>query len=241
MTQPAYEETLKRFELEWLRQNLDLRLTERGDIALTGDGDPALGDRKSNALFRLVQRWRQSKSTLDDLFAPMARAHRMLDELTTDRNAGRGPALWEAPAAYHEVTDQILEYESISSILAGAVFVVLNNLLQRFRLDLGASLADWAAAAPVFHGHSLGEVVAAAAANFRHHDEWASTEAPTNTQKASMAVLAHLLDQPVLTERGCPTIRSNVCGPVLWKISGGSEDRLDEAIFAYAKPLARSA
>ena len=209
MTQPTHDETLERFGLERLRQGLDLQLTTAGDIALTRDGDLALGNRQSSALFRLVQRWRQSKSTLDDLFGPMARASLQLDALIADRENDRGPRLWKEPAAYHEVTDRILEYQSISSVLAGAVFVVLNNLLQRFRLDLGASLIESAMAAPAFNGRSLGDVVAAAAANFRHYDEWASTEVPTKIQLASMVVLCDLLDQPVQTERGFPTIRSN--------------------------------
>ena len=196
MSLPDYYETLGRFGLDELKTRVDLQLTASGDIAVTRDGDLQMGNTRVNALFRLVERWRQSDSTINELFRPMLRAARQLDELQMARANDEGPSLRLNPKAYHEVTGSILECQSVSATLAGAVFVVLNNLLQRFRLDLGASDDDWSAAGTMINTYSVGEIIASAAANFRHCDEWASSKTPTRTQRRSMDVLCGLLKVP---------------------------------------------
>ncbi len=234
-----FDKTLLRFGLEKLKNGLDLQLSASGDIAVTRDGDLQLGDTQANALFRLVERWRHSESTITELFNPMARAARRLDELSGARERGEGPSLGLATQMYHEATEAIIESQLISSTLAGSIFVILNNLLQRLRLDLNASNDEWRLSTPKIRNFSAGEIFAAAAANFRHCDEWATTKVPDSKQKISMKVLCGLLNAPIQTKRGEPTIRTNVCGNVLMLISQGSVETLHEITFDFAKSLAK--
>lgn len=234
-----FDLALSRFGLEQLKSRLDLQLTKTGDIAITRDGDLQLGDTQANALFRFVERWRYSESTIAELFGQLVQADRMLEELSVAREKGEGPSLCQTPKAYHDVTEAIVESQFISSTLAGSIAVILNNLLQRLKSDINASNADWFSSAPLIKGVSVGEIFSAAAANFRHYDEWAATRTPGDRQMASMRVLCGVLDVPVLTTHGFPTIRNNVCGKVLMLISRGSIDTLHEAVFDYAKSLAK--
>ena len=235
----GYDETLARFQLEKLKSRIDLQLTKSGDIAITRDGDLQMGNTQSNAMFRLVERWRQSESTINELFSPMLRTSRQLEELSKARELGGGPSLGQDPEAYHEVTNTILECQSVSSVLAGSIFVVLNNLLQRFKQDLNVSDDEWKLASPTIKSFSIGEIFSAAAANFRHYDEWASAKTPKGNQIVSMEVLCGLLDCHVQTARGFPTIRTNICGSILMMISNGSVDYLHQITFDYAKALSK--
>jgi hypothetical protein len=239
MPVPGYEETLKRFGLESLKTRVDLQVSKSGDIAVTRDGDLQMGDTKINALFRFVERWRYSESTINDLFNSAASAAKQLHELSRAREENEGPSLTIDPKAYHEVTESILEYQSVSSVLSGAIFVVLNNLLQRFRLDLNATDDQWTLAGKTIESYSIGDIVWSGAANFRHHDEWASTKTPTRTQHRSMEVICGVLKYPLQVPKGFPTIRTNVCGIVLMRICEGSAERLHQIAFDYAKAVAR--
>jgi hypothetical protein len=234
-----YDKTLVRFQLEKLKNSVDLQLTKSGDIAITRDGDLQMGDVQSNAMFRLVERWRQSESTINELFGPMLRASRQLEELTKARELGESPSLGQDPKAYHHVTEAIIEYQSLSSVLAGSIFVVANNFLQRFKKDLNASCDEWKLAVPQINNFSIGEIFSAAAANFRHYDEWARTKVPNEKQLAKMTVLCGLLAFPVQTKHGFPTIRTNVCGSVLMMVSEGSVDHFHQITFDYAKALGK--
>lgn len=169
----------------------------------------------------------------------MAQAATRLEGLSSARERGEGPALSQNPEAYHEITDSIVESQLVSSTLAGSIAVIQNNLFQRLKLDLNAADDEWRQATPAFVGFSLGEIFAAAAANFRHYDEWASTKSPSAQQLASMKVLGGLLNMPIQTEKGIPTIRTNVCGSVLMLLSQGSIETLHQLTVDYAKSLAK--
>jgi hypothetical protein len=218
MPLPGYAETLNRFCLGKLKCRVDLHLSKSGDIASTRDGDLQMGDTQTNALFRFVERWRQSESTVNDLFSPMLRASQQLAELSKARTQDKGPSLSMNPNAYHAVTESILEYQSVSSVLSGAILVVLNNLLQRFKNDMRQTSDDWKLSGTKINNHSIGVIFTDAAANFRHYDEWARSKKPNPQQ----LVLCDLLNLPVLTTHGSPTICTNVCGDVLMSISHGA-------------------
>ncbi|HEY2683759.1 MAG TPA: hypothetical protein VGI93_09645 [Steroidobacteraceae bacterium] len=239
MPLPDYDETLMRYGLTGLRARADIQVTDSGDIAVTRDGDLQMGDRQTNALFRLVERWRWNEPTVRELFDMILNSARQLDDLNEARADNKGPVLHIDPKAFHEISDLILEYQSITSVLAGSIFVVLNNLLQRFRQDLDAEESEWRAAHPIFESYSLGQIVSSAAANFRHSDEWASVKSPTMVQRQSMEVICGLLKRPVQMQKGYPTIRSNVCGSILITISESSFDRLNQLVFDFAKALAK--
>lgn len=235
----GFDQTLSRFGLEKLKGGLDLQLTKNGDIALTRDGDLQLGNPRENGMFRFIERWRKSESAITELFGPMAKAATKLESLSSTRKRGEGPALSQNPEAYHEITDSIVESQLVSSTLAGSIAVIQNNLFQRLKLDVNASDDEWRQATPAYVGFSLGEIFAAAAANFRHYDEWASTKSPSVQQLASMKILCGLLNMPVQTAQGFPTIRANVCGRVLMLLSQGSIETLHQITVGYAKSLAK--
>lgn len=238
MPVPDYLETLDRFGLGWMRKGGDLQV-KNGDIAVTPDGDLQLGDTRFNALFRLVQRWRHNQPTLDVLFASMLDASDSLGDMQEARGSGNGALLHQNPAAYHQETTEIIGYESASSVYAGSILVVLNNMLQRFRKDLNASENAWKGVGPFISGYSVGSVVTAAANNSRHHDEWARAQSPASQQLASMEVLCAVIGQPVKDQHGHPSIRTNVCREVLLAVSDQSADRLHQIIFDFAKALAK--
>lgn len=235
---PGYFETLDRFGLAELKYGGDLQV-KNGDIALTADGDIQFGNTRFNALFRLVERWRLNQSTLNELFGSMLLTSQRLEEIIKTRAQGIGPSLSMNPAAFHEETESIGDYESGSSVFAGSILVVLSNLLERFRKDLNASDDQWISVGPKVNGYSIGVIFSAAAANFRHHDEWARTQNPTLRQLPSMEVLCAILDRPLMTN-GFPTIRANVCRDILLTVSDASVDRLHQITFEYAKALSTS-
>lgn len=73
----------------------------------------------------------------------------------------------------------------------------------RFKLDLNASDADWEATPPLNGGFSLGQVFTAAAANFRHYDEWAAAkEVLTKQQVINMTALCGVLGLPLTNQHG---------------------------------------
>ncbi|MBK7301100.1 MAG: hypothetical protein IPI79_12675 [Moraxellaceae bacterium] len=65
----GYNETLARFQLEKLKVCADLHVDKSGNIAITRDGDLQMGNTQVNAMFRLVERWRHSESTINELVA----------------------------------------------------------------------------------------------------------------------------------------------------------------------------
>jgi hypothetical protein len=231
----GYLEALDRFGLQELKQG-DVQIKD-GNIAVTADGDWQFGNTRVNALFRLVERWRLNQPTLDELYASMLTTSQRLKDLLKARADGIGASLVGNPVEFHEENESIGDYESGSSVFAGAILVVLNNLLQRCKRDFGASDTQWDSADPKIYGYSIGVVFAAAAANFRHHDEWARLRNLDDRPRASMEPLCAVLGRNLLTQ-GYPTIRTNVCREVLIAISGDSVDRLYKLTFDYAKALA---
>jgi hypothetical protein len=234
-----FDETLVRFGLESLKPEWDIQVTQSGDIATTRDGDLQLGNARANGMFRFIERWGQSESAIAELFGPMTRAAKRLESLSSERANGTGPSLSKDPQQYHKATDAIVEAQLVSSTLAGAIAVIQNNLLIRLKLDLSASEHEWREAPPAFRGYSLGQIFSAAAANFRHYDEWASTRPPTSQQRPSMEILCSVLNLPMLTAHGHPSIRTNVCDKVLMLLSRGSVDTLHQLTVEYAKSLAK--
>jgi hypothetical protein len=69
MSLPGFDETLIRFGLEALKSRVDLQVSKSDDIAVTRDGILQMGNAQVNGLFRLVERWRRSESTISDLFS----------------------------------------------------------------------------------------------------------------------------------------------------------------------------
>lgn len=238
MPPQEFNHTLSRFELENLKEGLDLAV-EGGDLVLTRDGDLKMGSSLTNGMFRFIERWRQSEQAITELFGPMVQAASKLENLSLARERGEEPTLRRNAAAYHDVTDSIVEAHLVCSTLAGSIAVIVNSLFQRLKADVNASGKEWHQAGPAYSGYSVGEIFSAAAANFRHYDEWASTRSATPQQLVSMSVLGGLLNKPITTEHGFPTIRTNVCGMVLMQLSRGSIEELHQLTVGFAKSLSK--
>jgi hypothetical protein len=175
MQVPSYQEMVERYDIAILRTPGDLQLTTDGDIAVH-DGDLKLGDDQYNAMFRLVQAWRYNSPTLEGLFklsVDSREAQQRLNDELGDVMSRLVAAGWASSAVskYHSTNDLIGANEVGEAVCAGAFFVILNNLLMRFRYNSGVTEDDWVKCEPLIDGASFGALVSAAANNFRHHDE----------------------------------------------------------------------
>lgn len=231
-----YDQALVLFDLSKLKTKglVDLAVDANGNIAITRDGDLQMGEARVNALFRLLERWRISQFTVDELYATWRGTR---DELNTIRSQHHNSSLVADPRKFNSEAESISELEENSGILAGAIFVVLNNLLQRFKQDLEIPQSPTAASTST--QSTFEAVIMAAAANFRHYDEWAGSSVTNSQQQKSVSVLCHFLGMQPNGTSGRPAIRSNVCGLVLEKLSDDAVETLHRKLFDYAKAAAR--
>jgi hypothetical protein len=234
---PDYLETLSRFGLQRLNSGeADSILDADGNIAATRDGNWQMGGTAVNAMFRLVDRWRVTDQATRALFLQTKDAESLASAMTGE-TAG---LLTLEPKRYMETQERVAAVKEMAATFAGAVFVTLNNTLQRFREDIGikASDAKWTSSGWLIQEYSIGEIASAASINFRHHDEWAATSAPNDQQLRSMRVLAKVLGCDATDQSGHPTVRTNVCDQMLASVCGGSPDLLAERMFEYCKAIA---
>lgn len=228
-----FDQTLSRFGLEKLKQLVDLTLDSNGKIAVTRDGDWQMGELRVNALFRLVGRWRISQPTIDELT-------RMWRVATIEAHAIEGrpdrATIMSDPTGYWRDEESLVELRENAAILAGSIFVVVSNLTERFRKDLNTPRNG--AAAPSSPQQPFDALVWAAAANFRHYDEWAGLSTIERKQRQSLKVLCPYLGIPIEEPKGVPGIRDNACSDVLRKLSAESDRDLHQRLFDYAKSAA---
>ena len=98
---------------------------------------------------------------------------------------------------------------------------------------------EWFTSQATFAGHSFGVVLDAAAANFRHHDEWARTEPPSEQQLRSITVMGDVLGKTIASDGTRHPFRGNACPEILLALSGGSFEMLNEHLFAFARNLSK--
>jgi len=237
MVIPDYFETLSRFGLQRLRSGeADLILNAAGNIAVTRDGDFQMGGTAVNAMFRLVNRWRVTDQATRVLFLQIKDAE-SLASVMTEETAG---LLTLEPKRYVETQERVEAVKEMAATFAGAVFVTLNNTLRRFREDIEIKETDakWTSSGRLIQGQSIGQIASAASNNFRHYDDWAATDTPTQLHLRSMQVLAKVLGCNPVDQSGHPTLRTNVCDRMLAPVCGGSPDVLAERMFEYCKAIA---
>lgn len=235
MQVPSYDDVVEKYDIALLRAGGDFQLTTDGDIAVH-DGDLQLGDDQHNAMFRLVQAWRYNSPTLEGLFKlsiGSREAQQQLNDELGDVMSRLVASGWASGTVseYHSTNDLIGANEVGEAVCAGAFFVILNNMLMRFRYDSGATEDEWVKCEPLIYGASFGALVSAAANNFRHHDEWRRAVRPTAQQRASMSLLSPALGL------GAEIIRENVCGKLLSALSGGEYEQLCSMVFEFAKNM----
>ena len=90
---------------------------------------------------------------------------------------------------------------------------------------------------PLTEGYSVGAIIDAAANNFRHHDEWAKTEPPSQQQLRSISVIAAVLKIAIKPNGGRHPFRRNVCPDIVVVLSQGSFEIMNRNIFAFANSM----
>jgi hypothetical protein len=242
LTRLGYREIAHRYGLTPIVNGADLVLLPGGDFKLTKDNDLQLGDRVQSALGRLVVRWRFNAPTLKTLFDIVNDAKRKRADAETARDAVVELMRKDRKAAleiWHSAGDDIGVHEFGPEACAGAIMVVLQNLLRREWSDLDESEGTWLNAGERIEGHGLGPIVEATANNFRHSDEWAKTYPPSSQQKKSIDVLDDVLRKHAAASPIPFHVRGNVCPEVLSAISDDSFEILMDRFFAYVRALAQ--
>jgi hypothetical protein len=243
---PSYEHVVQTYGLDILKGGADFSV-ENGDLALTKDGDIKLGDTVHSALFRLVQAWRLNAPHLRFLFGmvtTMQTRRRSLDnkmsEIGEKQRARFDIRTFPASdeefiTSFHGVIDEQNAAEYGFSTYAGCVVLLLSGALLRFKNDIDATADDWTKAAPLFGGHSLGQIIVASANGFRHDDEWAKTRPSTPQQKASQEILTKALPSTTVPHERAP----GRCPEVLDMLSqGGNFEKLNTNLFTFAHHIA---
>jgi hypothetical protein len=234
-----YEAIVLKHELSDILAGGDLHVTPDGNIAITPDGDLQFGNDRCNAVHRLVRRWcfntRALETLLDLVTVDLLRQQNAI----ADREAIAG-ALFTHPKLIrksHALIAEIEAGEFGAAACAGAIMVVLSNLLVRYRSDLSTTNPKWEGIDPQFGGYSFGEVVVAAANNFRHHDEWARTRRPNPKQKRSIDVIVGALGYDVRSIAPVAPWRHNACAALVLVVGERDLGTLEKNFFDFAKAM----
>ena len=115
--------------------------------------------------------------------------------------------------------------------------IVLSNILLRYKEDLKSTNPKWIGIRPLFQGYSFGQVVVAAANNFRHHDEWARTRKLDAKQKKNIEVISFVLKSYPLSLGASVQWRRNACVDLLHLICANDFTRLETNLFEFAKAM----
>jgi hypothetical protein len=235
---PEYMDVVAAYDLDVAGG--DLQVDESGDIAVTLDGDLKFGDDRINATHRLIQRWCFNAPILRVLFSLAANSKTTIQRLDAEREIIAPLAFQNRHSMerYHDINNEIVAHNFGGGACAGAIMVILNNLLMRYKDDLKPATDKWGISSPQIEGRSFGSIVTAAAANFRHHDEWARTNPPTGQQLVSIRIIADVRKQPIAPDGNRHPFRQNVCPDLLETLSGGEFERLSQCFFAFAKDVA---
>jgi hypothetical protein len=239
MCADSYGSIVTRHGLGKILAGGDLQLTASGDLALTRDGDLKFGNDRCNAMHRLVQRWCFNARVLETLFALVAEESQRKQQAESEFAAVAGVAFAspEKTKKFHALREEIGAGEFAGAACAGAIMVVLNNLLLRYETDLSEVNPKWEGVGPQFNGYSIGEVIAAAANNFRHHDEWARTRKPDSRQMKSIAVIEGVLNYTALSPALVVPWRRNACVDLVAVVGGSDFATLEQRFFEFAKAM----
>ena len=237
---PTYNEVISAYGLDILKPGDDLSFTTSGDLALTAYGDGKLGDDRFNAMHRLVLGWCFNAPTLTELFKLVSDARARKEQLEDELN-NVASTVFDSPASlkrFHAIRDEFGASDFGGGACAGAIMVVLGELLRMFKKDLNATCSNWDKCSPSINGYSFGSIVGAAANNFRHHGDWARRDPPDHQQLVSIRVIAAVLQVSIGEDGMGHPFRHNVCPELLEALSDGNSEELNRKFFAFAKSLA---
>lgn len=235
---PKYSDIVDHYNLDVLKHGADIQLTSDGDLLMTRDGDLQLGDDRFNAFFRLVRGWQLNAPTIELLLNSVITMPERAEQLIAEQNdvavrIARGEL---AADVLHALSDEAGAVDLGRDAYAGAIMVILTNLLRRFRDDLGIRGNAWRQTGPVFQGWSLAAIVETGANSFRHHDEWATqwvqNRCYTPQQMNSIRVISDVTNTTDLRLLG-----RNMAPELLSLLSDNSFDKLANRFFESAKGL----
>lgn len=242
---PAYKNVVERNKIAILQNSGDL-VVRNGDLALTRWGDLMLNDEDYSAFFKLVESWRFNFPTLKILFDASIDSVNQRESLEADLEGLFAQAAMKSPHpmhsldydAYHTTNDAMGAAEVARGVYAGSIAIVLNNMLQSFRVNIGATQDEWKKASPLFDGCSIGQILEASANNVRHAEEWQATRPPTRQQMSSMQVLSAALREPLDPPDGSRhRFSREICPETLQLISDGDFGKLEENLFLFANNM----
>lgn len=236
---PTYESVVSKYALGAILAGGDLQLTPQGNIAVTADGDLQFGNDKCNAVHRLVLRWCYNARILEILFALITQESQRTREAESDRNSIASSLFTNRALieTFHALAGDMAAGEFGGAACGGAVMVVISNILLRYKHDLTPVNAKWAGLEPKFSGYSFGEVVVAAANNFRHHDEWARATVLDARQQKSIDVINAALAWSGLASASVAPWRRNACADLVPVIGGSDFSQLEQHFFEFAKAM----
>lgn len=235
----SYDEIIETYGLKILKGGAGLAISPTGDLVVR-DGDLQLGDERFDALSRLVRFWRFNDPTLRLLFDDVALAPQREKSLRDELDRTALSAMREQDfEEFHALNDEIGALGFGSAAYAGTIVVVLNNLLKRCWVLLGKP-SGWYTCGPLIGGRTVGEILEAGAANFRHSDEWARTNPPTEQQLKSIRVIADVLGVSLAPDGSRHPFRRNVCPDLLRTLSGEDYEELNRKFFSFAHNMAEA-
>jgi hypothetical protein len=236
-----YDRILAQHNIVRLKPGADLQVLTIGDMKLTRRGHLQYGDFYFNALDQFVDGWVSNLPTLQLLFTAVrdsverrAEFEKRMDEesykVVEQMMRGETPSHNSFLAS-----EQGTQIEVGRDSCSGAIFVVVNTLLQGLRDDLNSG-SLWKSTAKEAYGYSLGQVIEAGSNNFRHYDEWNAQwmdkKAFTPKQQASVDVIAKALNEPD------PLMLSgNVCGRLLLSICNADFEQFESVVMIFAQVL----
>jgi hypothetical protein len=246
LIQPSSRSTddiIRAYNLTMLQAPADWSI-ENGGLTLMPDGDPRVGSLPYSALSRLVDLWRYNESHLHDLHRTVcemteryAELHREFDRIG-DRYIRPSPAKpWEGfddfAQAFRQASDERGMAHFGAHTYAGCLLIVLSNILQRFRSDIGMPEA-WKFAEPILNGFSIGRIVVAAANGFRHEDEWAKATVLDEQQKRSHKIITGALAGRLASDQRTPAR----CVEIIQLLSNGDFEVLAKNVLGFAHNVA---
>ncbi len=146
------------------------------------------------------------------------------------------PRRWDEAevAAWWEASERRDAAAAGENTFAGCIVLLLSGMLLRFKNDLDATVDEWSTAGTLLGGHSVGELVVAAANGFRHDDEWRKTHPPTAQQARSQAVIKEALGPPASSLGRYP----GRCAEVVAALAGGDgAEGLARAVLGFGRAL----
>jgi hypothetical protein len=230
---PTYETIVAKYDLGAILTGGDFQLTPSGNIAVMSDGNPKWGDDKCNAMHWLLLRWCFNARIVETLFTLVAGEGQRSRQAEAEREAVARVGSRE----FHALSDEMGAGEFGAAACAGAIMVVLSNLLLSYKKDLEPVGPKWKGIDPQFSGYSFGEVAVAAANNFRHHDEWARTQELDERQQKSIAVIKGALNYTPLSHAIEIPWRRNACADLTAVIGGSDFAVLEQNFFTFAKAM----